>query len=186
MINRSAIITITILIACLAIAVYFVFFVSRDDGWVGETPRNEAARTLTTPDDGTAFTDLSGNPVQLDQYSQTIRVVSSWASWCPLCAADLSALDQLAKANAGNGVIVIAINRKESKEQAERYLKTLPPLTEVLVLLDPDDAFYELIDGYAMPEVVIYDRGGNDVYRHRGQLDVEAVQRQVTNLLENQ
>lgn len=114
------------------------------------------------------YSDLLGNPVSLEQYLGKVLVVVSWASWSPFSQNDLTMLVELASEYSRDDVIFMAINRKETKEQAARYVQTIPSLEGLVVVLDPRDAFYSAVGGYAMPEVVIYNKRGEIVQHSRG------------------
>jgi hypothetical protein len=51
----------------------------------------------------------------------------------------------------------------------QSYLETFDLAdVAVLVVVDPSDHFYTAIQGYAMPETVVYDRDGKLVLHARG------------------
>jgi thiol-disulfide isomerase/thioredoxin len=129
------------------------------------------------------YTDLAGNPVSLEEYLGRVLVVASWASWSPFSEADLSMLKELSKKYSNEEVVFMAINRKETKEQAGRYLSTLDPLDGLIVVLDPRDNFYLAVEGYAMPEVVIYNERGEIVVHERGTASRDIIEKTVDELI---
>lgn len=129
------------------------------------------------------YTDLLGNPVALTQYLGRVLVVASWASWSPFSEADLKMLNELSDTYSDEQVVFMVINRKETKEQAARYVATLPPLPGLVMVLDPRDNFYSSIDGYAMPEVVIYNTQGEIVVHERGVASREIIETKLRELL---
>lgn len=145
-----------------AVATYF--FVNRASNQINQ----ETVALFSNPVGEAPYTDLQGNPVSLDQYLGNTLVVATWASWSPFSTADLNTLSELSSEFQGQEVIFMAINRKETKEQAARFLQTLPNITGVVMALDPRDAFYLTVGGYAMPEVVIYNPKGEIVEHYRG------------------
>jgi len=50
-------------------------------------------------------------------------VVATWASWSPFSTADLNTLSELSSEFSDEEVVFMAINRKESKEQAARFYR---------------------------------------------------------------
>ena len=114
------------------------------------------------------YSDLLGNPVSLNVHLGKVLVVATWASWSPFSAGDLKMLNDLATELNNDGVVFMAINRKETKEQAARFLSTQPNFERLLLVLDPRDHFYSSVEGYAMPEVVIYNNLGEVVLHERG------------------
>lgn len=160
-----------------AITYYFVFVRTHVSD---EAP---AAKALT-PDEGVAaFTDMEGNTLTLSDYFGTPLVVTSWASWCPQCVTDLPTLSELAASYDSEELKVLAVNRAENKFTAERFLNTLGNTENIIIILDPDDHFFEAHEGYAMPETLVYDRRGNLVLHQRGELRVDELQNKVEELI---
>lgn len=145
-----------------AFATYF--FINRNSNQINE----DTVALFSNPEGEPPYTDLLGNPVSLEQYLGKTLVVATWASWSPFSTADLNTLSELSSEFSGEEVVFMAINRKETKEQAARFLQTLPNLTGVVMVLDPRDAFYLTVGGYAMPEVVVYNSKGEVVEHYRG------------------
>ncbi|USN87840.1 MAG: TlpA family protein disulfide reductase [Candidatus Nomurabacteria bacterium] len=131
------------------------------------------------------YTDLEGNKSDLEQYLGRTMVVNSWASWSPFSKSDLETLAMLAEKYQQKDVVFLAINRKESKQQAQRFLNTILGNTNVQLVLDPRDHFYKSIGGYAMPETVIYDSRGNMVTHIHGSINQREVEAALDTLLEN-
>jgi thiol-disulfide isomerase/thioredoxin len=158
----------------IAIGILFVVIVCILAGltyWYVSTPKDarnsDAAASLSSEEKG-VFTDLSGNEVSFDEHVGRIRVVTSWASWNPFSITDLETLNAVAGSYKDKGVVFLAINRKESKEQAERFLKSLQELPNLEFAIDTKDTFYTSIGGYAMPETVLYDEKGGIAAHKRG------------------
>lgn len=115
------------------------------------------------------YTSVTGATVSVAELvGEQSLYINSWASWSPLSRDELIALNQVAGEYKDRGITFIALNRKEPKEQAERYLATLPPLDNLMVVIDSVDHFYSHVGGYAMPETLIYNKGG-DLWRHERQ-----------------
>jgi hypothetical protein len=128
----------------------------------------EAINTFSNAPGEEPYTDLVGNPVSLDKYLGNIMVVTTWASWSPFSANDLTMMQSLSIDYQDKGIVFLAINRKEPKEQASRYLMTVPEITDVIMVLDPRDHFYTVTGGYAMPELLVYDKTGKIILHNHG------------------
>lgn len=129
------------------------------------------------------YVDIQGNPVSLESFLGQPVVVTTWASWSPFSATDLPAIDSLAKEYAEKNVTFLAINRKESIEQAQRYLSTIMPLTAAQVIVDTEDYFYQSVGGYAMPETVIFDQAGTIVLHTHGTVVIDEIKATIDPLL---
>lgn len=142
---------------------YTLFVVYKKNNAINESTKSIFADSKDN--NFASYTDLNGNSVSLEQYLGKVLVVTTWASWSPFSGDDLLSLSEIASSHDMSKIAFIAINRKETREQAQRYANTLPELNSVVVVLDPSDHFYTSINGYAMPETVIYNQKG-DVIKH--------------------
>ncbi len=144
----------------------------------GAGSSSSAERSLTPTDTEAGFTDVDGAEVSLETYlrDDAVLIVSSWASWCPFCDAQLQTLDEVA-GRYPDDLSVLAINRQERPGHAQRFLRSIEELPHLIILLDPDDRFYRDIDGYTIPETVVYDTDGEVVAHFHGVVeaaDIEA------------
>jgi thiol-disulfide isomerase/thioredoxin len=131
-----------------------------------------AGHSFGIDEEASPYTDLKGNPVALSDYVGEILVVSSWASWCPFCGGGLTRLSNLAEAYPEEEVRILAINRAESATTAERFLKSVGATNGIMLILDADDRYYKSIGGFTMPETLFYDRTGNIIHHHRGEMSL--------------
>lgn len=129
---------------------------------------NSTANQSLTASAETPYIDSDGQVIDLAQFSNQIRVVNSWATWSPLSKEELPNLDKLAENYVAEGVVFLAINRKENKDYAEAFLKTLPPLDNFKIIYDSADNFFSKVDGYAMPETIVFDKEGTVAVHYRG------------------
>lgn len=173
MLNRTNVLTFVVLLIILLMALGVTwFFVLKAPGVSKEAPINSALGTL---EGGQRFTDIEGNQVLLDtDFGKTI-VVFVWASWCPSCAEDLQNMNVIAADFTSAAVKVIAINRAENKFTAQRFLSSLPDLENIEVVLDPDDTFFNTLEGYAMPEAVVYNKKGEILLHQRGFMNLDEI-----------
>lgn len=128
------------------------------------------------------LSDYSGNPVHLYDYRRKVTIAYAWASWCPYCASEIEGLAQLKKTY-GDSIQVVAINRGESLNTAKSFTDHLTDTEGVVFLLDPDDQFFKLIGGYAMPEMVFIDGSGNIVYHQRGPVTMNDANAEIQKLV---
>jgi thiol-disulfide isomerase/thioredoxin len=126
--------------------------------------------------------DFDGKEVPMYSFRRQIMVAYAWASWCTYCGEELKRLATLKKTY-GDKIQIVAVNRAEPKIAAQDYINKLGLGDDVELLLDPDDSFFKSIGGYAMPETVFIDVGGNVVYHQRGPLDEPALQARMKELV---
>ena len=151
------------LVATLAIATiaYFVFF-----------PRGDAPHF--SKEYGVTLVDYDGTEVPLSHFRYSPIVVFMWASWCPYCSAELQNLVELKK-KYGDSIEVLAVNRAEPLSVAKEFTDVLKEGNTLHFLLDPNDALYHSIGGYAMPETIFVDTSGEILFHQRGPVAISDV-----------
>lgn len=177
--NKTNIITIVVVVLLLglaAVTTYAVKVLHKDD-------RNSEAQKSLATTALQSFTDLDGNPLSFSDYTGKIRVVNTWASWSPFSTKELVSLEALATEFANQDVVVIAINRKESKEQAIRFLNSIKTFESLVFAIDLNDTFYASVGGYAMPETIFYDARGNIIFHKRGVMEIDEMRTHVEEAL---
>lgn len=167
--NVFALIFIVLIVA----AATFYAWTSVQKGKQTALQNSPAGLSLRSDEQVSPYTDLEGNPVALTDYVGKVLVVNSWASWCPFCGGELTKLSSIAETYTDEGVQVLAINRAEPATTAERFLRSVGATDGVMLILDPDDRYFESIEGFTMPETVIYDRTGAVIYRHHGEVPID-------------
>jgi thiol-disulfide isomerase/thioredoxin len=148
-----------------------------------EAEHNEANKTIFSADAAAAYVDMNGNQASLGDYRGSILVVNDWASWSPYAVEELPLLEKVAANYEQKKVVVLAINRKEVRTQAERFLNTIPAIPHVKVIVDTNDFFYGATSGYAMPETLIYAADGTLVAHIRGVLKDDELRAQLDALV---
>lgn len=122
-----------------------------------------------------------GEGVNISEYRGKILLVNVWASWCPFCREEFRYFKKL-KAQFGDGITIIAVNRAESLETAQQYSNSLEA-DGIIFLLDPADSFYQKIGGFSMPETMLVDPAGVILDHRRGPVNLAALQREVQEVL---
>ncbi len=178
--DRTALTTIIIILIIIAGAAYYVWFSgAAEDRQMAALPTdnfNKAAQSIN-------LTNLDDNPVELKDFRGKVLVANSWASWCPFCATELKDFESLASEYKDRGVVVLAINRAESKPQIQAYLNTLSNLDNLVILQDKEDSYYKFIGGFSMPETIFYDTKGNVVFHKRGFMKLEEMRSNIESTL---
>jgi len=175
--ERSSKFTLAIIISTVVVVGLYTYSVTQKS-IQSELTESEAGVSFTTEPGESAYTDIDGNPVAIDEYLGKILVVNSWASWCPACADELPNFAKLGDEFADKNVKVLAINRAEPKTTAIAFLKSVDAVKGVQLVLDPGDKFYSSVGGYAMPETLFYDEAGDVVFRKRGGMTYQEMKAQ--------
>ena len=181
--KRSDSITLVILLLVVMVTAGVTWYL-KSNGSEKALVDSAADTSLGTGEGQSPYTTLLGDPVDLDEYRGDILVVNSWASWCPFCVTELPHFADLAAEYEAEGVKILAINRKEQPTIARSYLDSIGGVSNIEILLDPDDRFYASIGGITMPETIFYDRAGNVVLHKRGFMDLKEMRFHLDNVLD--
>jgi thiol-disulfide isomerase/thioredoxin len=117
--------------------------------------------------DGT-FDVLAGGSVQLADYRGKPLVVNVWATWCPPCAQEMPAFQEVHE-RLGDKVQIVGIDRTDSRDAASDFA-TARHITYPL-LLDPQDTFAPRLGIAVMPTTLFVSADGVVVKSHAGALD---------------
>jgi thiol-disulfide isomerase/thioredoxin len=177
---RTPIIVSFLLVSVLSAVAYTTYFLHKR---ALDEANNEANKTLFNAEAAAAYVDMQGNKASLEDYRGSILVVNDWASWSPYAVEELPLLEKIAAEYEGKKVVVLAINRKEVRTQAERFLNTIPAIPHVKIIVDTNDFFYGATGGYAMPETLIYGTDGSLAAHVRGVLKEDELRTQLDALL---
>lgn len=162
--NKSGIITIVVIVLVLIGA--GIFTISSQPG--GGNSDGVSARDRTLSNSAEKFSTIEGTPADLSRFAGKVQVVNAWATWCPFCVQELPDFEELASEYADQGVVVIAINRKEDPRRVKTFIDSVGDLGSINFFMDPNDDFYSSIGGFSMPETIFYDKNGNEVVHKRG------------------
>jgi thiol-disulfide isomerase/thioredoxin len=175
MYRKEHVVTLGIIVAVLLIGLLYTWMVISEQK-IQQAKNNPATKALTGAEGESLFTDLSGNTVNFDDHLGKVLVINTWASWSPDSARELPELVTLVGQYSDQRIEIVAINRGESRETAQRFLQTVGVSESLKLILDPEDKFYKSIQGYAMPETIVYDQKGNIVYHARGAVKMNELQ----------
>lgn len=118
---------------------------------------------------GDALPDLA--PMKLegklpDTLKDKVVLLDFWASWCDPCKESFPAMDELQKKYAAQGLVIIAVNVDEKKQDMEDFLKGKNASFSIV-----RDAAQKLVAkaGIAtMPSSFLFDRTGKIRFTHAG------------------
>jgi len=170
--KRSSKITLIVIGAIIFLAGLYTYSVTQKNAQ-STLNNSDAGASLAVKEGESAYTDMEGGQIAINENLGKILVVNSWASWCPACAGELPDLAKLGQEFSDKNVKVLAINRAEPRTTAVAFLSGLNAVDGLQLVLDPDDKFYTTNDGYAMPETIFYDPKGNIIFHQHGRMSYE-------------
>jgi len=113
--------------------------------------------------------DLEGKRWKLGAHAGKVVVVNFWATWCEPCRVEMPSLDAMALTLKPQGVVVCAINYKESAEVIRQFLQRMP--FKSTILLDPDGDATSDWTPRVFPTTVLIGRNGKPTSLVVGDLD---------------
>lgn len=155
-------------------------------GWLVTSSRNTPnkatlpAQFERAPD--FVLQDYNGQTVKLADFAGKLLVINSWAAWCPFCRKELADF-AVAQKEFGDRVVIIAIDRAETRDVAKKYTDELGVTSDLIFLLDPSDSFYQSIGGFSMPETIFVDKDGFVREHKRGPMDIQEIKQKIQKLI---
>jgi thiol-disulfide isomerase/thioredoxin len=110
---------------------------------------------------------LKGEKFNNDSVKGAAVLVQFWATWCPICKRDQSAVDAVAEEYASKGLIVLAVDVNESRSKVERFLQDSPRASKIVLMQDTNLA--AAFAATAVPLYVLIDENGKIAGRHKGE-----------------
>jgi len=142
----------------------------------------EAALRIGDVPPAATLTDLHGNPIVLPSaFLGSVAVIHFWASWCPLCRAEMSLLESLFIRHDRKGVIPCSVGVGEHRETAEAYLGSAKPTYPVV--LDRKSALVKPYGIAGIPTTYVLDRRNRIRHRILGKIEGEGLSRMIGSLL---
>ena len=125
-------------------------------------PKGQATPPLTLPgfeSPAWSLAEAKGRPVLLN----------FWASWCEPCRAEMPSLELLAQRHEADGLLVLAVNHRETDVAIRRFLQTMP--VSLPILRDTDGATSRSFSVRIFPTSVLIARDGRAAFSVIGELD---------------
>jgi peroxiredoxin len=134
------------------------------------------------PAPGFELPDLDGRaldfPADLDGQVVAIRF---WADWCPFCESEMRSIEPLYRAYRDQGLTLLAVNVRQDRETAARFVEPLE--ISYPVLLDEDGAVAREYGVSGLPTTFFVDRFGKLSTRVLGESSPELFENILKDLL---
>ena len=102
--------------------------------------------------------DLDGNEIGLSRFRGKVVFVNFWATWCPLCRAEMPDIESLYQEYKGKGLVVIGIDIMESEATVRQFVQQGG--YNWIFVLDSTGAVTANYDIRAIPTSFFIDREG--------------------------
>ena len=140
------------------------------------SPTGIAGELLPAEEPSTApalnLPDLAGRQHDLAGYRGEVVLVNFWASWCPPCLAEMPSMQRLATALKNRPFRLLAVNVRESRSKAWKFMKLLN--VTFTALLDSTGEAAETWDVQIYPTSYLIDAEGRVRYVAYGPVDWDA------------
>ncbi len=113
--------------------------------------------------------DLNGRRIRLGSLKGKVVFLNFWATWCPPCILEMPTMEKLHREFGSKGLVILAVNFRESTEQVKAFLKEYQ-LT-FTTLLDPKGKVFELYQAWSLPTTTIVNKKGQAVGKVIGYRD---------------
>jgi thiol-disulfide isomerase/thioredoxin len=118
------------------------------------------------PAPAVVLSDLEGRPLTLEQFRGTLVFVNFWATWCVPCRQEMPALERLHAAYEQRGLVMLAVNFKESETEIRRFVRELR--LDMTVALDRDGSASRRFRVLGLPVSLLIDRDGRILWKAIG------------------
>ena len=105
----------------------------------------------------------AGKTITPVDFGGKLLVLNFWATWCPGCVAEMTALDRFQKAMAPQGVVVVGISMDANEALYKRFLSQYP--LSIQTVRDPSWEISASYGTFQLPETYIIDRSGRVVQK---------------------
>jgi peroxiredoxin len=122
--------------------------------------------------------DLDGNMVRLKDFRGKPVLINAWATWCPPCRYEMPDLHAYYLEHQPDGLVVLAINAGETREQAAAFAQNLG-LT-FPVLLDENEALMDALSIRDYPTSILVGADGRVMVVHIGLFSPEQMEQKLT------
>jgi cytochrome c biogenesis protein CcmG/thiol:disulfide interchange protein DsbE len=144
--------------------------------------RGEAAFRVGDVPPTVTLNDLKGTAVIVPSgFKGKIALIHFWASWCPTCRGEMTALESIYGKYGVKGVIPCSIGIGEKKETIISYLKSMT--LSYPVLIDPSSSTVKPFGVAGVPTYYILDRKSVIRYRILGEANKEGLDKIIRALL---
>jgi len=128
-----------------------------------------------------AMENLQGQTESLADYRDKVVLVNNWATWCPPCKAEMPTLVEFYNDHAHEGLMIIAIEAGEPREQVQSFVEQFQ--MPFVVWLDPGGKALNAFKNSSLPNSYVIDRTGTVCLAWTGEINRETLEKYVTPLL---
>jgi peroxiredoxin len=179
--NRGPMLVLGVGLVLIGLAAFFMLQGKRNATASQPVSRSVTPMEVNYPAPELSLQNVNGNAESLISYRDRIVLVNNWATWCPLCKAEIPTLEAYYKTHAADGFVIVGVEAGE-------------PQNEVLAFVQQHDMTYPVwfdLNGAAMnafhngnlPSSYVIDRKGTVRLAWVGEINQGMLEKYVTPLL---
>jgi len=177
--------TIAIMIGLGLVLLVVVAFMalprSNTDGIADADISSSVPAEVNYPAPELALENIKGNTESLADFRGKVVLLNNWATWCPPCKAEMPTLVAFFNEHAKDGLMVIAVEAGDPKDQVQTYVDQFQ--MPFAVWLDPNGKSMGAFKSRSLPNSYVIDRTGTVRLMWTGETDRETLEKYVTPLL---
>jgi peroxiredoxin len=163
------VVVLTALYACLVVPMV-----------VADTPGRPAGTPNSTAPDFIR-PDLSGRPLQLNQFRGRVVLLNFWATWCGPCITEIPVFARWQRQYGDAGLQVIGVSMDDDESAVNRFVAKHDVSYPILM---GDAQLGELFGGvFGLPQSFLIDARGRIVLRIVGEPNMEALRSKIEGLI---
>lgn len=117
---------------------------------------------------------LDGTMIKLSDLKGKNVIINFWATWCDFCVAEMPDLQKLQDTYKDEGLVILAVNVGDTKEDVEKFIKENN--LNLTILLDKDSAIANNYDLRSFPSTLAVNKDGEVVTGYIGMLTYEQME----------
>lgn len=161
-VRRHAVLTRRQALVALGAGLSSPFAVADDSAQRRGWPRGRTTPALDLPRRG-------GGRWRLEDVRGQVVLLNFWASWCTPCRVEMPSLELLAQRHERDGLLVMAVNYRETDAAVNRFLSEMPLTLDIL--RDADGAAARDWGVRIFPSTIAIGRDGKAAFTVTGELD---------------
>jgi thiol-disulfide isomerase/thioredoxin len=118
---------------------------------------------------------LDGEKFNNESVKGKAVLIEFWATWCPYCKRDQPAIDAMVEEYGPKGLVVLAVDVRESRKKVQKYLESSPRACKIVLMDDTNLA--AMFAAKSFPYYVLIDQDGKIAGTHRGTAGEDGLRR---------
>jgi thiol-disulfide isomerase/thioredoxin len=180
--KRNSIIAIVVGVGIMALGVFALTSAPRSNANAGGGQSLSAIPVAVNyPAPELSLQNINGNTEALIDFRDKVLLINNWATWCPPCKAEMPTLVTFYNQHAADGLMIIAVEAGESKNQVQAFVDQFQ--MPFHVWLDPNGDSGMAFKNNNLPNSYVIDRTGTVRLMWTGEISQEMLEKYVTPLL---